>query len=173
MESLRDKVEGLKDSLAKSQAEKDIIKEKDAKLQQQLKEVRSTRQPAQIIFMDLNGLKKVNDQLGHESGDAMLVRFSEALRKCFRDGDIVGRLGGDEFCIFAKIDANECRMLLQRLQQALDVNDDKTASPGLSASIGIVDVQANPTASLETLISMSDAAMYVEKQRTKAAAGNT
>ena len=135
--------------------------------EQQLKLSRLANEPAQMIFMDLNGLKPVNDKLGHEKGDAMLIGLSEALRKCFRDTDVIGRLGGDEFCIFARANAEEGQMLLQRLYSALKKFDSTSGLPPLSASVGVVEAQQHPEAPLEELISLSDAAMYLEKQKVK------
>jgi diguanylate cyclase (GGDEF)-like protein/PAS domain S-box-containing protein len=56
---------------------------------------------AALVFIDLNGMKRINDELGHESGDSALVDTAAVLRKALREADVIARLGGDEFAAFA------------------------------------------------------------------------
>ena len=67
---------------------------------QQLKIAKRTQMSCCLLFADLDGLKKINDSLGHEIGDRILAEAAYILKQTFRDSDIVARLGGDEFVIF-------------------------------------------------------------------------
>ena len=84
-------------------------------------------EPFVIISMDMDGLKKVNDTLGHAEGDRMLSGFANALKKCFGDMTLVGRMGGDEFIVI--LTGEECAVLnakLNELERALfDLNLDE------------------------------------------------
>jgi diguanylate cyclase (GGDEF)-like protein len=118
--------------------------------------------------MDLNGLKWVNDRLGHEAGDRMLVNFAHAIRGCFRDSDVLGRMGGDEFCALANTEADDAQTMIARIKDALVAFNLTSGQPALSASAGVVSVPEHPEKSLDQLISMADAAMYADKQKARA-----
>jgi diguanylate cyclase (GGDEF)-like protein len=96
--------------------------------------------PAAILMVDLDGLKRVNDTLGHAAGDTLLVRAGAALRQAVRPHDIVARLGGDEFGILSVECDRRCgETLLARVRAAL-ADAKVPASVGLavrSASIGL------------------------------------
>jgi len=108
-----------------------------------------------LLFVDLDGLKPLNDLLGHAAGDAQLIAVGRALQDAFRDSDAVARLGGDEFAVLLRVaDPQAGEALVQRARQVL------TATP---ASVGVA-VTADPdTASLSSLLAQADAAMYVDK----------
>jgi len=71
----------------------------DRLLEEIHEESRLTGMPFSLFFIDLDNFKTVNDTLGHEAGDELLIHVAKKLTSCFRDEDIVARLGGDEFCI--------------------------------------------------------------------------
>ncbi len=96
-----------------------------------------------LYFFDLDGFKKINDTLGHPTGDALLRMLADRLRQCAGDGDTVARLGGDEFAILhaagpnAKDEKALARELVQRISKPYDVGGNRlsvTASIGVSAS---------------------------------------
>ena len=62
-------------------------------------EYRGSRRGVALFFIDLNGFKRLNDTLGHPTGDAVLRLLAERLRRCAQEGDTVARLGGDEFAL--------------------------------------------------------------------------
>lgn len=134
-----------------------------------LRQKSAAGESSQILYFDLNGLKPVNDRLGHEAGDAMLVTFAHLLRSFFRDTDIVGRMGGDEFCAFVHANADEGHLLLMRLQESLALhNAQHPDQQPISTSIGSVDTQQHPSANLDQLLSIADSAMYQDKQHSRA-----
>jgi diguanylate cyclase (GGDEF)-like protein len=134
--------------------------------EQHLKLARRTRKPFSLAFIDLDGLKEVNDTLGHVEGDRALVETASLLRVCLRESDIPGRLGGDEFVLLlATATENSQDGVRRRLQEQLD---SCNAEPGrrykLSFSVGIVAVAPEQQLSIEELVSQADALMYQEKK---------
>ena len=72
-----------------------------------------------LTFLDLDGLKSVNDRLGHSSGDGMITEAAYIMRETFRPSDLIARMGGDEFCVLFETDSeDEAEATLQRLQDA-------------------------------------------------------
>ncbi len=118
-----------------------------------------------LMMIDLNRFKEVNDTLGHEVGDALLVSVGKRFKAALREVDTVARLGGDEFAVLSpNTDESEARMLAQRISKALDqpfvVNDLNLYA---AASIGI---SVFPYHGLDgrTLLQHADVAMYVAKR---------
>ncbi len=91
------------------------------RLDQALHAARRSGQQVYLAILDLDRFKEVNDTLGHQVGDALLVLVAERLAECVRDGDTVARLGGDEFAVlFIQLDGeNQARELAGRIRQAL------------------------------------------------------
>ena len=123
--------------------------------------VRST-----LIFIDVDNLKYINDKFGHREGDYALQQIAGLLRECFRESDIIGRLGGDEFCALLSHPGQTGDVLVrQRLLQSIrKSNENSTRFYQLSISLGIVDIVGPHE--LERQISRADALMY-EHKRTK------
>jgi diguanylate cyclase (GGDEF)-like protein/PAS domain S-box-containing protein len=123
-----------------------------------------------IAFLDLDGLKQINDTLGHRAGDLALVEAAGLLKACFRTSDILARIGGDEFAVFVA-DANE-KETTARIEERLYAHRITSDHPyQLSFSIGIVSsaLQENPT--IENLLTTADSLMY-EQKRKKASLRN-
>lgn len=109
-----------------------------------------------IFFVDLDGLKEVNDSHGHAAGDALINRAAQALRQAARSVDIVARLGGDEFGIVGvECDDAGAQALLKRIQSELAVAEVK-------ASIGFA--MRDPTVGLAGALVEADKNMYSEKR---------
>jgi two-component system cell cycle response regulator len=126
--------------------------------------------PFMVAFVDLDGLKKINDTFGHQEGNRSLVETAGVLRDSCRQSDILSRMGGDEFAILiADVDKNCADVVLRRIQQKLD---SCNANPGrryrLSLSVGIVAANLNDPADLEQLLHQADVLMYAQKQKKKA-----
>ncbi|WP_353571439.1 PAS domain S-box protein [Candidatus Albibeggiatoa sp. nov. BB20] len=122
-----------------------------------------------LLFIDLDGFKPINDQLGHGIGDQVLQSVAQRMVHCVRETDTVARIGGDEFVIIlAEIhqikDAELVgSKLLRHLESPFLVNDHKI---GLSASIGI-SAYPQDTDNVDDLIEYADIAMYVAKRQGK------
>lgn len=127
-----------------------------------------TRQniPAALVFIDLDHLKQVNDQLGHAEGDWVLVTFAQHLMKAFRSSDVVARLGGDEFLVLLT-DHSEAaaEKAMARLQRALDATNVAAARGyDISFSHGLVEFDPKRHHTIGALISEGDSLMYKTKK---------
>lgn len=139
---------------------------------QQLKIARRTQTSCCLLFVDLDGLKKINDTLGHEMGDRAIVDTAQLLKQTFRDSDIVARLGGDEFVIFIPAFLDNANDFAPRLQANIDCfNDRHEKSYQLSMSVGVKQCHWNDNLSLEQLVTQADNFMY-EHKRSKCFATN-
>jgi diguanylate cyclase (GGDEF)-like protein/PAS domain S-box-containing protein len=118
-----------------------------------------------LLFLDLDGFKAVNDTHGHQAGDKLLQRVAERLSGCVRAGDLVSRLGGDEFTIImencqAEHLAGIAAKIVLALEQTIDIDDHPVQ---ISASIGVVTYPECAT-DVETLVRLADTAMYEAKK---------
>ncbi|MES2170477.1 MAG: sensor domain-containing diguanylate cyclase [Actinomycetota bacterium] len=125
--------------------------------------------PMALIFVDLDGFKAVNDELGHSAGDTVLKWVANQLRGAVRSRDVVGRFGGDEFVIICEnAGADEATLIAERVLSMIDGNSHEL--PGgirVSASIGVAIHQPEPGLGTapETIFVAADVAMYSSKQR--------
>lgn len=126
--------------------------------------------PPAVVFIDLDGFKRINDELGHAIGDRILVEAAVRLRAVLRDSDTLARLGGDEFVAVCEgIEEAAVGPLVDRLRQALcgePVATDR-GSVAIRASIGVAC--ATNDCSPDDVVRRADAAMYVEKAARAAA----
>jgi diguanylate cyclase (GGDEF)-like protein len=120
------------------------------------------QRPFGIVFIDLNGFKRINDEQGHAAGDRMLRLVASTIASSIRDRDLAARLGGDEFVILLDgVRSREAAVeAVQRLQACFQRNE-------ISASAGLATHPEDGT-SVATLLAHADAAMYVEKGRVAA-----
>jgi diguanylate cyclase (GGDEF)-like protein len=119
-----------------------------------------------VLFIDLDGFKRINDTLGHDAGDALLQQFSQRLRNCFRETDAVGRLGGDEFAVLVqnpgsttKVLARFARKVLRRTGEPFRVQG-REYRLGASIGVGIYPEDGDDAAAAATLLRSADVAMY-------------
>jgi len=124
---------------------------------------RSREHPIAVISVDLDGLKLINDTLGHAEGDRYLQEGAEALKNALRASDILARIGGDEFVLLLPRTTQEtAEELINRIRrQVRTQNQEKTGIP-LSISIGLAVSEASKH-SLEDTYKQADAAMYRDK----------
>ncbi|MDP9073201.1 MAG: diguanylate cyclase [Actinomycetota bacterium] len=120
--------------------------------------------PLALLFIDMDGLKTINDSYGHNAGDQALIDVSKFLRATLRCSDLVARVGGDEFCVLMgddgagdKIDAER---VLTRLRHGPPVGQ---RSYPLTLSVGVAWLEPGSTASVEELMSLADDSMYHDK----------
>lgn len=134
--------------------------------EQQLKLARRSKKEIILMFADLDGLKTINDQLGHPEGDLALIETAKILKGTFRSSDIVARIGGDEFAVIA-IEAGKVHLdvLISRLRQKLkNWNARGEHRFKLSFSVGAACLNPGETFSLEELMAQADEALYREKR---------
>lgn len=115
-----------------------------------------------ILFMDLNGMKIINDTYGHDMGDSVLVSVAQVMRDTFRDSDIIGRIGGDEFVVVA---LNTSPDTAQTMKTRLKKNLKHCDYPfEVSLACGIVECGPDTNQSLTQLLKKADKAMYRDKR---------
>jgi len=122
-----------------------------------------------LLFLDLDGFKKVNDTLGHKAGDAVLKQVAQRLRDCVREGDTVARLGGDEFTVILANTVQKQGIVItaNKIIDAINapINID-THTPHIGVSIGIAIYPADGD-EVDTIIQHADRAMYTAKKAGK------
>lgn len=136
---------------------------------QQLQCIKRSKSLAFLLFADLDNMKKINDTLGHKAGDQALQATAEMLRGVVRKADIISRMGGDEFAALMGTNPEEDSedAVLKRLDDALvRINMSRLEEEQIFISFGLV--RATPETTLEQLLSMADAKMYVVKEKRKA-----
>jgi len=133
-----------------------------------LSEAREQGHPAQMLFFDVDGLKLVNDTLGHEVGSQLLTDFARLLKATFRGSDIVGRVGGDEFAVFTSGRHHDMFSALQRLEEATVTANAAGNRPYLvSYSVGSEAVEPQGNRSFHQILTHADAAMYRHKRQKR------
>ncbi|MFY7806053.1 MAG: EAL domain-containing protein [Limnoraphis robusta] len=133
---------------------------------------KQTNRKLSVLFLDLDGFKFINDSLGHAMGDLLLIEISKRLKDCIRGGDILSRLGGDEFTILLEniSDINETKEIASRVLQALNKPFTlKGHQVFIGTSIGIVQATSEYHSPQEILRD-ADTAMYRAKQKGKGCA---
>ncbi|EHT1620973.1 diguanylate cyclase domain-containing protein [Escherichia coli] len=119
-----------------------------------------------IAFIDLDNFKLINDRFGHNSGDLFLIQVGERLNTLQQNGEVIGRLGGDEFLVVSLNNENaDISSLRERIQQQIrgeyHLGDVDLYYPG--ASLGIVEVDPETT-DADSALHAADIAMYQEKK---------
>jgi diguanylate cyclase (GGDEF)-like protein len=120
-----------------------------------------------VLYIDLDGFKPINDNLGHEAGDRVLTVVAERLARAARGGDVVARLGGDEFAVMLPdlLHTGDAQTVAQRIQSALDVGIDLDGDVvQVGASIGVAHGLAGRIGVGE-LLRNADVAMYTAKRQ--------
>lgn len=130
------------------------------------KEVNRSRRygrPLAVMLIDIDNFKRINDTLGHSSGDQVLTRLARVLRRTLRKPDAFGRLGGDEFAVLApELDEDAARQMAERLREAMEIT-----LPGadflVTISIG-VSAWNDADETIEPAMHRADQALYRSKQ---------
>jgi diguanylate cyclase (GGDEF)-like protein/PAS domain S-box-containing protein len=122
-----------------------------------------------LLYLDMDGLKQINDTFGHHMGDQALLQLTAFLKQTFRSSDVKGRMGGDEFAVFP-IDSSLAGVetALARLQKAFDDFNAASDKPfRMSISAGMAYFDPEHPATIEDLLMRADKLMY-ERKRSKA-----
>ncbi|HET6427339.1 MAG TPA: diguanylate cyclase [Phycisphaerae bacterium] len=118
---------------------------------------------------DLDRYKDLNDSLGHQVGDRILVTAADVIRSTLRSSDMAARYGGDEFVLLLPHTAMEMAInVADRIRRQLSVaTPGLTKARGVTLSIGVASLRSDRPESADALVSMSDRALYVAKDRGK------
>ncbi len=137
--------------------------------EQQLKIARRTRRGFLIFFIDMDGLKQINDTHGHAEGDRAIAKAAAIIREAFRDSDIIARLAGDEFAVLAvEADTGSAQRPILELRDLLKVTNSSKEHPyEVSLSLGVSRAGHDTPLSIEELVHQADAAMYDEKRNKR------
>ena len=122
-----------------------------------------------VCFIDINGLKQINDTLGHESGDELIISVAKTIRAVIRSNDFLIRLGGDEFLIvFQNIAAAQAEEVWSRIVAEFEkINQAEHRKYKISVSHGIEMLSCDLNQVLDTVLHQADAKMYDEKRKIK------
>lgn len=115
-----------------------------------------------FVLLDLDRLKQINDSFGHLAGNKVLTQLSESLKTTFGKSDIIGRVGGDEFCIYIQgvSSTDSIRAKCQKVNASL-----KEAFPGIYPSVSIGVALFSRTSDYETMFEKADKALYQAKDK--------
>lgn len=139
--------------------------------EQQLKVANRAEKDCLLFYIDLDGLKSINDTFGHGQGSQAIIDAAGVFRQSFRDSDILARFGGDEFvALVVNADAEHDYIIKSRLQQNLDAHNSGDARPyRLALSFGVARYNHQQPLTLDALIQEADEAMYGQKRLNKLA----
>jgi diguanylate cyclase (GGDEF)-like protein len=129
-------------------------------------------EPFALLYVDLDGFKLVNDTLGHDAGDRLLIRIADVLRESVRSADLVSRIGGDEFCIILANtpERDDVTRVAERIITSIGTRYDLgTKSVAYGTSIGIAHHTALETGTIapDQILMQADMAMYAAKKAGK------
>lgn len=138
-------------------------------LENEIKSIRRNSGVFSICYIDVNGLKDVNDNFGHSEGDELLVIVSKFIKNFTRENDILCRLGGDEFIIlFPNTIKENAEEIMGRILFNINIENEKKLRPyDISFSYGVVQVDGDDHKGIDDIIQIADAKMYEDKKRYK------
>ncbi len=146
-------------------------------LKQELKKMKRGKTFLSICFIDIDDLKIVNDNFGHEAGDNLINFIVQDIKSAMRESDILSRLGGDEFLlIFPDCRLKEVKFIWERVEKSLEERNSRPdIEYNISASYGFAETDSENALSCEEIIQIADKRMYDHKRRTKVESqkGNT
>ena len=135
--------------------------------EQHLISVQRANKSLMVVYADLDGLKQINDSFGHKEGDRALTKTAEILRETFRSSDVLGRLGGDEFTVFAAVEPEggvetvmarlNDKFLEVQLAKSVALSPLSQRGPGIHAS--------RECRTVEDLMAEADESMYQNKRK--------
>jgi diguanylate cyclase (GGDEF)-like protein len=137
--------------------------------EQQMKLAQRAGRAMTLAFADLDSLKGINDKFGHAAGDEAILRAAEALRKTFRNSDIIGRMGGDEFTVLLVDASDDSRPAIDaRLRRILNEINERVKLPfEVSVSLGTARFEPDLKMSVEELLEKADKSLYMRKRARK------
>lgn len=121
---------------------------------------------AALIFCDLDNLKKINDNFGHDDGDFAITKSADFLRSSFRQADIVARIGGDEFAVFAICESSEViKKIPTRIKEiAAKFNKNSDKPYNVTVSVGVYEFDCGKEKKIQDYMDKADTALYDDKK---------
>jgi diguanylate cyclase (GGDEF)-like protein len=121
--------------------------------------------PFLLLFLDIDDFKRINDTFGHAEGDKALADTADILRGTLREADLIGRIGGDEFCILSPGGTEMAGGLMSRLKSAVDKHNREGGRPyTLEFSVGTALFDPEQPTTMEELLDQADREMYEQKR---------
>jgi diguanylate cyclase (GGDEF)-like protein len=133
--------------------------------EQALRMAQRSHMPFSVLFVDVDDLKQINDRLGHAVGSQVLIDTAIFLQAQFRETDVMGRIGGDEFAVAGQFSADAIDLAEERLE-AQSAGAESEGGARLSLSMGHITADLRRHETLQDLLDRADAAMY-QRKRTK------
>lgn len=123
----------------------------------------ATKTAVSVLAFDIDHFKKINDTHGHAAGDAMLQLFASVVRRTMRGGDIIGRVGGEEFVALLSGPMAETAVAAERMRNAFAAATTASDGHGIAATVSVGLACGSPHAAIDVLIARADAALYRAK----------
>ncbi len=122
-----------------------------------------------VVFADMDNLKLVNDRFGHDDGDYSLKAIARILQNSFRTTDIIGRIGGDEFAVFALLgNTDNINKISNRIAHTMEKFNKSCDKPYyVNMSVGIYPFVCNPDIKLENIMEHADELLYMQKKNKR------
>lgn len=122
-----------------------------------------------LCFIDVNGLKPVNDEYGHEEGDELILTVVRMVEESMRGGDVLCRIGGDEFLLlFRDCDMGSAELVRERMEESFRrINESGKKSYEISVSYGLIEYDKESEYSVQELLHRADSRMYEDKMKRK------
>jgi two-component system, cell cycle response regulator len=138
-------------------------------VEKQFKIFKRNKTNAIVLFADVDYLKRINDNFGHQEGDNAIADAAKILKQTFRESDVIGRLGGDEFAVLATLsDESDTKPLMDRLRkQTRAFNEANHRGYKISLSTGHVRYNPECPNSIKELLTFADKFMYKHKRERK------
>lgn len=137
-----------------------------------IKKARNSKRKIAVFFIDLDGLKSINDEFGHDEGDSYIKSMADILVNCNDKNDIVARYGGDEYIVLTSYSLeSEIPDVINRVQEAIESYNNNEVVHKLSASIGYQKEDDFQEVDIRKMIALADKAMYLNKRQKKVEGG--
>lgn len=134
-----------------------------------LMNVRRRNRKVVVYFIDLDGLKQINDQLGHQEGDNYIKSMADILLECNNQNDVIARYGGDEYIILSSyVRENDITAYIKNIEKAIQEFNESGARHKMSASIGYQKEDDYDSIDIKCMIEQADKEMYISKKEKKA-----